>query len=384
MNVVIVMPLGEQRGGGELMLVHLLENALDLGVRWTVVFLEDGPLVTWCRDLGIDTHVVPAGRLRQPRRTLGAVRAIARIARAADADLIFGWMAKAHLYGAPAGRLAGIPAAYYQVAVPTPASRLDRIANRLPGCGVLTLSSDALDAQRTHWPKRPTRLVYPGVDLTRFDPERVGDPADARRRLGLPENRTLVGLVGRLQTWKGVHTLLDALPRIRERHPDVYGVVVGGEHELEADYAHQVRTQASRLGLDDHLCFTGHQTNVPEWMNALDIVVHASDAEPFGIVVIEAMALGKPLVAGAEGGPREIITPGENGLLAAFEDVPALTHAVTHLLDDRAAARAMGDAARVRAADFSTRRFARNVVAALHDLGQPSTAPASFLSGAPS
>ncbi len=78
----------------------------------------------------------------------------------------------------------------------------------------------------------------------------------------------------------------------------------------------------------------GAQTNIPEWMQAMDVMVHASDREPFGIVVLEAMALGKPLVAGAEGGPREIITEGVNGLLTPYDDAPALAQAIARYLND--------------------------------------------------
>ena len=100
----------------------------------------------------------------------------------------------------------------------------------------------------------------------------------------------------------------------------------------------------------------------------MDVVVHASDNEPFGIVVIEAMALGKPLVAGSRGGPSEVITDGLNGLLAPFGDAPALATAVLRYLDDPAFAAACGARARARAADFTEERYAANLVQAIRDL----------------
>lgn len=315
------------------------------------------PRYTWCQQPGCGT---PGGR---SARSGTSPRWPAQ-----RADLLFGWMAKAMLYAGPAAWLAGRPAAYYQVAVPDPRSRLDRAANRVPGAGVLVLSSDAAAAQQRFFPRRPHRLVYPAADLARFAPGNVPPPTDARDRLRLPPGRKLVGLIGRLQTWKGVHVLLDALPRIREHHPDAFGVIVGGEHPLEANYSRAVRAQATRLGLDEHVLFAGHQTDVPLWMNALDVVVHASDDEPFGIVVIEAMALGKPLVAGDGGGPREILTPGVDGLLAGFGDDRALADRVVELLDDPIRAASMGEAARLRTADFGAPAYAANVVAAMRSL----------------
>ena len=95
--------------------------------------------------------------------------------------------------------------------------------------------------------------------------------------------------------------------------------------------------------------------------------VHASDAEPFGIVVVEAMALGKPVVAGAGGGPAEIIADGETGLLTPYDDAGSLANAVLRYLDDRAFAARVGAAARARAAAFDDRTFAANIIAALRE-----------------
>lgn len=124
----------------------------------------------------------------------------------------------------------------------------------------------------------------------------------------------------------------------------------------------------ARLGLGDVVIFAGFQVDASRWMQAMDIIVHASDREPFGIVVIEAMALGKPVVAGAAGGPAEVITPGVDGLLAPFGDAKALAQALLRYLDDPAlAARCAVGAAR-RARDFSATRYASAFTDAVLDL----------------
>ena len=106
------------------------------------------------------------------------------------------------------------------------------------------------------------------------------------------------------------------------------------------------------------MTLAGPQPDVAEWMQAMDVVVHASDREPFGIVILEAMALGKPVVAGAEGGPREIVSDGVNGLLAPFGDSDALAGAILRYLGDPDLAGAVGQAAGATAAAFTVRRFA--------------------------
>ena len=212
------------------------------------------------------------------------------------------------------------------------------------------------------------------MELERFEPERLPSPREAKRRLGLPTEGPLIGIVGRLQRWKGMHVLVEAMPRILQAHPDAHCVVVGGDHALEPDYPDWLRERIDALGLANKVTLAGLQHNVPEWMQAMDVVVHASDREPFGIVVIEALALGKPVVAGDAAGPTEIITDGVDGLLTRYGDAPALAQAVLRYLDDPAFAARTGTAARQRAQEFSTRRYAQKLVATLQELlPRPST-----------
>ncbi len=362
------MPLAEQRGGGELMVLHLMQQGQGLGVEWLVIFLQDGPMVEQVRALNVAARVVDAGRLREVPRYLQAVRQIAEIARREKVDLIFGWMNQGHLYGGIAAKLAGVPAAWYQIGLPLSPGWNDRMATRIPALGILACSQAGADAQARLKPRYSMPVVYPGVELERFNPEALPMPAEARRRLSLPADGPLIGIVGRLQRWKGIHVLIDALPEVLKIHPDAHAVVVGGDHAPEPDYPAFLRERIQALGLVGKVTLAGLQSNVPEWMQAMDIIVHASDHEPFGIVVIEALALGKPVIAGNAAGPTEIITDGVHGLLTPYGDAPALAAALGRYLENPDFAAQLGAAARTRALDFSTRRYAENCVAALREL----------------
>jgi glycosyltransferase involved in cell wall biosynthesis len=366
-RVLIVMPLGEQLGGGEMMFRHLMEHGRDRGVEWVVVFTKDGPLVAETRALGIETHLVPAGRIRALPRRIAAIRRIARLARERQVSLIFGWMAASQLLAGPAAWLADVPGAWYQVGLPRP-DWIDRFATMCRARGILVLSKDAAAAQARVRPQRPLSLVYPGASLERFEVARGESPHDLRVAFGLPADGPLIGIVGRLQRWKGMHTLIAAMPTIRARHPRTHLVIVGGMHETEPRYGDELRALARSRGVGEAVTFAGFQADVPRWMQAMDIVVHASDREPFGIVVIEAMSLGKPVVAGSAGGPSEIITTGVDGLLAPFGDEDRLAAAVLRFLDDPGLAISCGMAARARAAEFSARRFATAAADAIHAL----------------
>jgi glycosyltransferase involved in cell wall biosynthesis len=360
------MPLATPLGGGEQMLRQLLRHGRVPGIEWIVVFLRDGPMADEVRALGLAVRVIEAGRFRQVARRAQAVWRIARLARACRADLVLGWMVAGQLSAGPAALLAGLPCVWFQVGTPGP-DWLDRLATLLPARGVLVLSRAGAAAQARVWPERRQWLVYPGASLDAFDPATMPDPPHARRNLGLPERGPLVGMVARLQRWKGVHVLVEAMVAVHAARPDSRAVIVGGPHETEPAYPAELQARVKALGLEDVVRFAGFQANVPEWMQAMDVVVHASDREPFGLVVIEAMALGKPVIAGAAGGPAEIVTDGVDGLLVAYGDAPALARSILKVLDDAPLAARLGAAARTRAASFDDRTYAANVIAALRE-----------------
>jgi glycosyltransferase involved in cell wall biosynthesis len=275
-------------------------------------------------------------------------------------------MVAGQLTAGAAALLAGLPCVWFQVGTPRP-DWLDRIATLLPARGVLVLSKAAGAAQARVWPRRRQWLVYPGASLDSFDPSKLPVPAIARATLGLPPDGPLIGIVGRLQRWKGMHVFVAAMARVRAVRSDARAVIVGAPHETEPRYAGELRAQSHSLGLDGVITFAGFQSNIPEWMQAMDVIVHASDREPFGIVVIEAMALGKPVIAGDRGGPAEVVTDGADGLLVPYGDDLSLARAILRYLDDHALAARLGAAARVRAAVFDDRTYAANVIAALRE-----------------
>ena len=364
MTLLVVMPSGELRGGAEVALLHAL--ASPAGVEWHVALLEAGSLEHRIRAMGVGVTVLPAGRLRHATTTARCIRALARLAKHLEASAVLGWMTKAHLYGGPAAWLAGVPAVRFQQGLPEN-GWIDRLARRLPTAGVLGCSRYVADAEARAGSHAP-RAVHPGVDPSRYDPAQLPTPAAARRRLGLPGDGPLVGIVARLQRWKGVHVLVEAMPQVLGRHPSARCVIVGGRHDLEPEYEPFLREQIEQLGLADRVLMVGSQPNVPEWMTAMDVVVHASDCEPFGLVVIEAMALGRPTIATVPGGPAEIITPGVDGQLVPHGDAAALAAAIDRYLSDPAYAAACGSAARTAAGRFPAETFGLRVAQALREV----------------
>src|SRR6266404_5373723 len=165
-------------------------------------------------------------------------------------------------------------------------------------------------------PPERVRVIYPPVDLESFIARR--SPGEVRDSLGLQAGGPCFGMIGMLLPWKGQTVFLRAAARVLERFPHACVLVVGGPPSGGEGYARELRNLARELGIGDRVIFTGLRSDVADILPVLDIVVHASvDPEPFGRVIIEAMALRRPVVASRAGGPTEIIEDGKTGLLVA-------------------------------------------------------------------
>jgi glycosyltransferase involved in cell wall biosynthesis len=359
-RTVVLVSASAKPGGAERAFLSLARSLPGHGWRPVCVLLEDGPLREW---LEPDVVVLPAGRTRQVVRTARAVRAIADIARDSGAAAIVSSLSKTHVYGGAAARLARIPAIHWQHDIPS-RSVIERTAARVPAVASVCVSKAAAAAQRGLTPRRELTVVHPPVAT------RTGDGAVLRARLGWDE-AFVVGIVGRLQPWKGQELFLQAAAEIASVLPNARFAVVGGAIlGWEGNYPQRLRALANELGLSNCVHFTGHVADVGDWFDALDVVVHASADEPFGLVLVEAMAAGTPVVTVGGGGAAEIVEPGVSALVAAPEPA-ALARAVLEIAGDAELAARLRFAARERAQLFTPERSAAQFASVLTRVASP-------------
>jgi glycosyltransferase involved in cell wall biosynthesis len=358
LRIVVTLPWGERLGGAEAMLQAVLDGARAAGHELEPVFFEDGPWPAELIDAGFRVEVLRAGHLREAHRWLATVLRLAAILRRRKPDLMLNWAAKTQLYGAPAALLAGMGGriVWWQQGIPD-GFWLDRAATLLPARAIGCYSRAAAAAQRRLRPRRATFVVAAGAPM----PVRNGHaPASGLSQVpaSAPSpvpGRPVVGIVGRLQPWKGQDRLLRAQALLRERGHQLHLLIVGGDaYGLSTGYAASLPALADSLGLGGAVTFTGQVPDAGPYVERMDILVNASDPEPFGIVLLEGMARGVPVVAVDSGGPAEFIEDRQTGLLARSGEPAALADALQPLLCSAELRRAIGSAGRERySAEFT-------------------------------
>jgi glycosyltransferase involved in cell wall biosynthesis len=215
---------------------------------------------------------------------------------------------------------------------------------------------------------RPIRAIHNPVDLERYAAGGA-DRAEARVGLGLGADQTVLGVIGQLTPWKGQETAIRALARVVRSEPGTTLLLIGEARFVSGAtrydntaYVKNLHELTDALGLGEAVRFVGHRDDVPEVLAALDIALLPSWEEPFGRVVVEAMAAGTPVIATAVGGPTEIIEEGVDGLLVPPREPELWADAVTSLIEDQQLRERIASGGRRTAARFSTNRHVAQVV----------------------
>jgi glycosyltransferase involved in cell wall biosynthesis len=391
MRVLYLSASGEL-GGAERSLLDILASVRAARPSWPLALLAggDGPLVAEAQRLGVESQVLPfpaalsrLGEAGIDPEDVPTLRTAAQMARAlvpvaryraqlAHAvqefrpDVIHSNGLKTHVLGAwTRPRPAALVWHLHDYVGSRPISaRLLRANLRSCTEVVCNSASVARDARATLGRQVAVTPVLNAVDLERFNTG--GAVVDLDALAGLPAaaaDVVRVGLLGTFGRWKGHHVFLDALARL-PAGLRVRGYVIGGALYQTAGSQYSLddlRRQAGLLRLNGHVGFTGFVADADRAIRALDIVVHASTApEPFGLVIAEAMACGRAVIAADAGGAREIIEPGIDALTHQPGDAQNLAERIAELVRCAERRRAMGAAGRRTA----VRRFDRTRLAA--------------------
>lgn len=350
-------------GGGERSLLSLLEAEPD-AVEMRLA-APRGRLSEEAAALGVPAEPIPgtAGSLRlHPIHTPRAVveiaaagRAIQRIVRANGVELLHANSIRAGLILAAART--GKPTVVHVRDVLPPGAASAATMRMIAATATVIVGNSEYTARsvRRLAPRAAVEAVPNPVDLTRWDPARV-DRVHARASLpGVRPRALLLGVVAQLTPWKGQDTAIEVLHLLRSQGIDAHLLLIGSAKFTAAStrfdnraYVERLKARVAELRLEDRVSWMGEREDVPELISALDVLLLPSREEPFGRVLIEAMAMRVPVVATKVGGPPEIVTDGVGGFLVDPADPDAWARAVKHFADHPELGREMGLAGRHR------------------------------------
>jgi glycosyltransferase involved in cell wall biosynthesis len=385
---IAYLSVSDQLGGSEIVLLEIIKGVARLRPDWPLQLILPGrgPLLDLAEAAGADCVVAPmpaslarlgefgagpaalAARLVPVAAALpGYLHRLRSVVRACRPSILHTNGFKAHIAGARAAAGAHVVWHLHEY---VGARRLTRTLlqrhERRVSAMIANSRSVADDVTAALRPAVPVRVVYNAVDLAAFAPEGPVEDLDRRAGLAAPAGRVVrVGLVATFARWKGHEVFLRALAAVPADLP-VRGYVIGDAVYDTAGSQHsmdELRALGATLGLAGRVGFTGFLPPAPA-MRALDVMVHASTRpEPFGLVIAEAMACGRAVIASASGGAAELVEDGTDALTHAPGDAEGLSRCIGRLARDGGLRSALGTRARASARrQFDPDRLAREVV----------------------
>ncbi len=396
--MVYLNPSG-QLGGAEIALLDLLSSIRAAQPEWQLELIagDDGPLIERARTIGVEADVLhfpqsvarlgDAGQNRSGALRAGRTNLITRLFAAGSPALRYvgklrtelsrrnphvihtnGF--KMHVLGLRAGPKKTTPVIWHVRDYVSPRPVMARLLRwHSSGCAAAITNSRSVadDLRRVCGEDLKINPVHDAIDLERFSPAGATIDLDSLAGLSVPETGTVrVGLLGTMALWKGHKTFLRALSLLPD-DSKVRGYVVGGalyqtegsQHSLE-----ELKAEAARLGISHRVGFTGFIEDPASAMRSLDIVVHAStQPEPFGLVIAEAMACGRALIASQAGGAAEIMNAGVNSLAHTPGDAAMLAERIAQLANDSELRKELGRCGRIAAEEkFDRARLATEIM----------------------
>lgn len=363
--------MGDLWAGAEVQLLALVDALVKRpDLECSIVLLNEGRLASELRMLGVPVTVLPETKWH-PGRLL---RELTTYCQAGKFDLLHTHKYKDTILGTIAAARCGIPHVVRTVHGLTEPFRgfhafrmglyelCDSLAVRLKVERLIAVSSQIEQVLSRRYGPEKVVQIHNGIRLDQV--QRIRAPQVTRQLLGIDPAHRLIGTVGRLTAVKGHEHFLEAAQRLLRDRRDLRFVIVGDGPLLD-----HLQERARQLGVADYVTFLGHRDDTYDLIGAMDLFVLPSLHEGIPMVLLEAMALARPVVATRVGGIPEVITDSIQGLLIPTADPTALAEACRRFLDDKHLAERCGRAGLLRAQeDFSAESMGEKVAALYHEL----------------
>ena len=333
-RILFVSKYGRFFGGGEFSLFELIKNVDLSRFASVVVFSEKGDFYSRTADLGFVARVIRMPSLKGSglfSLPLSAQQLLALI-REHNIDVIHANSSRSMIYAGLVGWLARVPVIWH-VRVTDLDPLLDPLLVRL-ATGIIVNSEAVARRFGSSWMDK-VRVVHNGVDLRKFGRSVSGERI--RQEFSIREEEDVVTIVGRLTEEKGHRFFLEAAQKVLAHTQTVRFLIVG-----DGKLRNGLEALSRDLDIEEHVVFFGTRTDIPQILSASNVVVSSSLSEGFGRVIVEAMAMAKPVVGTRVGGVPEVIIDGVSGILVEPENSEEIADATLLLLKDPEHAREMG------------------------------------------
>ena len=361
-NPILFVDSAKGIGGAEMSLIELVTH-LDRD-KFRPYFLgSSGPLTEYFQKTGIPIYTAsfPFFSRRRPWIYMQAIWNLIQVIRKAEISIIHVNCDRAVPHVVLAGSLTRVPVlchihdmtrAWF---LPSYVNHLNR-SNRI----IADSKATARHCLAAGMSEGKLQVIYECFDSRNYMNIPVTERQKLRQSWGASEDRVIIGLVGQVLRHKGHETFIRAAHQVVSQYKNVQFVIVGDDSlSAEPDFLLEMKDLIKQLELERHLLFTGFHSNIPLVMSALDIVAVPSWEEPFGRVVVEALASSCPIVASQSGGIPEIVEDGYTGFLVPPRDVEALANALLKLSQDTNLRKQMGMRAPASARRFDVEPHAR-------------------------
>lgn len=371
-NILMLHGSSDLYGASKIFLesVRALKHA---GFGVLVVLSEDGPLVEELKKLNAEVHIHKLGILRRkyfnPSGLLNRFKTILRAK--AFLEKLMSEERITHIYSNTSAVLVGAflirkkdvrhiwhlheillsPGWFVWV--------MGKIINRNAD-KVVVVSLAVWDNWKGKVEESKLVLVHNGIDYQPY----LKTKTDVRNEIPNIGQKILIGMIGRINPWKGQGYFLDIARLLVSQHDNVHFVIVGDAYPGTEHLVDEMKEKIQKTGLQDQVSYLGFRKDIPEILKALDIFVLPSILpDPFPTVILEAMASGKPVVATAQGGANEMILEGETGLLISWDDAESASASISALVKNEVLRKEMGKNGRSRVLEkFSPEAFQRNFI----------------------
>ncbi|WP_449288218.1 glycosyltransferase family 4 protein [Marinobacter salarius] len=317
-------------GGAETVFINLLKELQRTEFRNVVVLRGEGWVADQVRNVGIAPRFIDS----KGSFNLGYIKALRQLVINESVDLIHAHLLGSNVYGALLALICRKPmiATFHGAVDVAAGERFLRAKFSIIGWGasaIVCVSRRLQEelAERSSLPSRKIHLIYNGVDPDLF----CEAPASGlKEELGLPPEATVVASIGNIRPAKGYEHLVEAAIKMAKLDPSVHFVVVG--HQRESLFK-QLEAQMARAEESPRIHWLGFRSDVAGILRQADIFLLPSLSEGFSISTVEAMMAGVPIIATRSGGPEEILSDSETGLLIPIKDPDAIVGAVQRLKD---------------------------------------------------